>query len=727
MGRKAPAMTGGEAGPGVLQRVLRRSFLLRIALLPMAVVGLFALLFLVSNAALHTQQEAMKAVVETDLETSARLAQINSRLQKANTDVYRLITDAATGGGKELTPRIQDLAKRVEAIIVDLQEYRNSEAAAPQRETLDTFIDNLGVYNDAIGWIGSMLEIDFQTSIAFIAPYNTQVDGLSQQLSAIIADSTTKAKLRADKATEALRRVAYYFAAAAASVSILVAMFGYLSGKRQEFLYRAAREKDREVHILLDNSGQGFMSFGADMVVGAGVSRACEEMFGGNPAGRRACLLLFPGDEAARSLMRTVVAKAAAEPNALRRSMLLSLLPTEVSVRGKTLAVEYRPLDTGRIMLVATDVSEARALALQVEQQRQRQEMIVAVITEGADVRSAIADFRHFIRDETAAAKGAAAVGTELIERIFREVHTFKGTFGQFSFRHLPDALHRLETTLQAQREAATPPSAAQVRAILAEADCLAHLEADLAGLRQALGADVVDGEGVITLSAAAFRQLEDLARTAAARDPEARPLLHHLTTLRQTPLKTALADFDRLIQRVAERCEKEVAPLEINGDDVFVEPDSHMSFLRSLGHVFRNAVDHGIESPDVRLAAGKDEAGHIRVTITAGRDGSIAIAIADDGAGLDVEALRLRTASVAGEAGQPQLSDAELLDQIFTDGISTRAEVTDLSGRGVGLAAVRAAVHDLGGSVQVSSQPGQGTLFHFNLPGRTRSASEAA
>jgi chemotaxis protein histidine kinase CheA len=461
------------------------------------------------------------------------------------------------------------------------------------------------------------------------------------------------------------------------------------------------------------------------MVVAAEYSRACEEILGRVPAGLAADGLLFPTDGEAGALMRTVASRVLAEANPDKRGVYLSLLPDEVALGNRVLEVEYKALDDA-IMLVLTDVTEARTLAHQVERERKRLEMIVAAVGDGRDFFDAVEGFRRFMSKEIDGLVASGAPAAAILADIYRQVHTFKGAFNQFSFHYLPTALHELEGRLQGLRDGEGPPALASVRRAVAEANCSGWLEIDLATIRDVLGDRFIKDRGVVTLSIADFRRLEDLAGSLAALAPEARDLLERLAALRKVSLRHALDEFDPLVQRVAERCGKTVAPLVVEGDDVLVDPDRYQPLLRALGHIFRNAVDHGIEEPESRLAAGKDEMGHIRGSIV-DRGGAVRLEIADDGAGLDLARLRRRAAALWGEEFAAGLADAEVADLVFCDGMSTSDGVSQLSGRGVGLAAVRAAVDALGGTVAVASEPGRGVRFIFDLPQPTTSSAEAA
>ena len=145
---------------------------------------------------------------------------------------------------------------------------------------------------------------------------------------------------------------------------------------------------------------------------------------------------------------------------------------------------------------------------------------------------------------------------------------------------------------------------------------------------------------------------------------------------------------------------------------DVRVNVAQLEPFMDSLVHVARNAIDHGLEPAAVRAQLGKQSIGTVSVDARVEADRFI-VALADDGAGIAWE----RVASKARALGLPAESHADLEAALFTDGFSTRDSVTSLSGRGVGLAAVKAAVCALGGHIAVASAPGHGTTFRFELP----------
>ncbi|UPV99474.1 Hpt domain-containing protein [Halorussus gelatinilyticus] len=200
--------------------------------------------------------------------------------------------------------------------------------------------------------------------------------------------------------------------------------------------------------------------------------------------------------------------------------------------------------------------------------------------------------------------------------------------------------------------------------------------------------------------------------------------LLRVLTKYRRTvmdvrlmPLETAIETIPRTVRDVARSQGKEV---ELAVSDADVELDrSIVDRLRDpLVHLARNAVDHGIESPDEREAAGKPRAG--TVEISAERVGDeVVVELADDGRGVEPEAVRERAVEngVCSRAEADRLSDDETYDLLFEPGLTTAEEVTDVSGRGVGMDVVNRTVADLNGSVSVESEPGYGTTVRLRVP----------
>jgi two-component system sensor histidine kinase and response regulator WspE len=185
----------------------------------------------------------------------------------------------------------------------------------------------------------------------------------------------------------------------------------------------------------------------------------------------------------------------------------------------------------------------------------------------------------------------------------------------------------------------------------------------------------------------------------------------------RLRPFGDGIQAYPRMVRDLAHSLGKQVR-LEIVGEATQVDRDILLRLDAPLGHLLRNAVDHGIESPDQRRAAGKDAEGVVRLEARHSA-GALHIIVSDDGGGVDLHRIRdtVRTRKLFDAEATSKLSDAELLEFLFLPGFSLKETVTEISGRGVGLDVVQDMVRRVRGTVRVSSEPHKGTRFLLELP----------
>lgn len=489
---------------------------------------------------------------------------------------------------------------------------------------------------------------------------------------------------------------------------------------------KAALLGQRRVRDLLNNSGEGFLSFGADLVIDPEVSRACESMFGASPAGLDAAEVLAGKDPASANLFREIVGAVQGESDPVIRESMLSLLPREIEREAMLLKADYKLLEDGRFMAVLTDITEERRLEVLLQNERRRLEFIVIAVSDPRSFFEASDAFRGFLANGLRRMLSEEGMSPPLMaRRICREIHTYKGLLGQFCFLATPTLLHTIETSLSrlmSRGEALMPQDIAEV--VLLH-DLQVAFDADLAVLADALGDEFIRNGKSFVLSGDQTARLENLAGRLLRGDAVdvntagIRTVLNEILALRKVTFKTVLMDFDGLVKRTAARLEKDVGPIEVSGGDaLWIDPQPYQAFIHALVHVFRNAVVHGLEAPEGRWSAGKVENGKITCHVDV-EDGGVRLSIADDGAGIDLDALRRRAVAVGIHSDEDvqRIPDEEVVRLIFHDSMSTSECATEFAGRGVGLAAVLEETHKLGGEVDVTSAAGHGTRFEFSLP----------
>ncbi len=216
---------------------------------------------------------------------------------------------------------------------------------------------------------------------------------------------------------------------------------------------------------------------------------------------------------------------------------------------------------------------------------------------------------------------------------------------------------------------------------------------------------------------ASLMKQVEDFESFARRNEDLSGRLHHEVIVSRMRPLADGIRGFPRLVRDVARTLGKQVR-WEVRGEQTGVDRDILDKLEAPLSHLIRNALDHGLEPPAERESAGKPPIGTIRLEARH-RAGMLHITLTDDGRGIDVERLRAKAVSRGLVARQvaDQLTELELLEFLFLPGFSTKEEVTELSGRGVGLDVVQSMVKAVGGTVRVATQPGRQTVFTLQLP----------
>jgi two-component system chemotaxis sensor kinase CheA len=259
---------------------------------------------------------------------------------------------------------------------------------------------------------------------------------------------------------------------------------------------------------------------------------------------------------------------------------------------------------------------------------------------------------------------------------------------------------------------APAPPAAAtgaevnSIRVAIEKIDELLNVVGEVVITHSMLGQLARDFEGV---------NADRLRSGLAQLESNVRELQESVMRVRMLPVGSVFSRFPRLVRDLSTRLGKQIR-LQLSGEQTELDKTVLEKIGDPLVHLVRNSVDHGIESPAERLAAGKPAEGLIHLDAFH-KGGTINIVIRDDGRGLDRDRLVQKARSRGLISPDAVLSDAEAWELIFMPGFSTAEQTTDLSGRGVGMDVVRRNIKELGGNVALASAPGKGTTTTITLP----------
>lgn len=458
---------------------------------------------------------------------------------------------------------------------------------------------------------------------------------------------------------------------------------------------RDIARRNHDMKLVLDNVGEGFLVVDSEGRIAREHSAILSRWFG----------MLTPGQligdyfshvDANMAAMLAMGIEAIHE-GFMPLEVLIEQLPKSITQADRRYACEYHPVMRGetveQLVIVIADVTvefeRARA-------ERSQRDLIAAVSHLIAD-RSGFIDFLHEAGGLIGRIVYADAVDVDDVDKVavMRDLHTLKGITAIFGISSVSEYCHTLED--QAKDLGDLPTQ--EARLVLGR-----MWEA----LRQQLAPFRGSSKAFIELSREEYNSLAMALQTRAS---HAR-LLAMLEHLSQEPVRPRLERLGEHAISLVKRLGKCDLKLDLDGTTLRLPHEPWSRLWPTLVHLVRNSVDHGLETTGERIAAGKSAAA--RLTLSAHQhNGIMTLVIADDGRGIDWERLRTKAAT----AGLRVETQEDLVAALFADGVSTRTEVSDTSGRGIGLAAVREVVTSLGGAIRVTSTLGVGTRFQIEIP----------
>lgn len=484
----------------------------------------------------------------------------------------------------------------------------------------------------------------------------------------------------------------------------------------------ALEEKNNHLKNIMDNVGQGILTFGEDLIIYEECSIQCNKVFDKNPGGRKLSELLYEEAEE-QEFMNVLLTKIANEEDDDKIELYIQLLPEEVKIKNRNVSLKYKVVKNIKaehsraIMVILTDITEKRRLEKKMQKEQGILKMVVKAVVNINDFLSCIEEYEKFSNYGINNILESNESLNDIVIEIFRNVHNFKGNFSQYDVNNVVSKLHEMENYLSTLKEENIKIDKEELKNNIKEYDMLNWIQEDTDILKTYLGEDFFNKKDLITVDKSILINVEKKMLNLLPYD-EFMLLLPYVRSLRYKSFKELLASYPGYVEKLAERLQKDVAPIVIDGDDILVDQEYYRDFTKSLVHVFRNCMDHGIETAEERVLSGKSEIGTIKCEVK-GDESNIIVRISDDGRGMDIEKIRHKVIKngIIGENEAYNLSDEEILSVIFVQEFSLSEEVTDISGRGIGLYSVNEEIKKLNGSIEVKNNPGKGAEFIFTVP----------
>lgn len=447
----------------------------------------------------------------------------------------------------------------------------------------------------------------------------------------------------------------------------------------------AARNKD--MRMLLDAVEQGFFTVDAYGEMSEERSAAVEALLG--PTDGRTSLAEVVRQHDGKAADWLALGLEDAFGGIMPIETTLDQLPDRIKANGLTLSLDYTPVtNEGEVTAIAVVVSDVSA---EVEKERLEAEMreMMEMIDRISRDRIGFLEFFQEAEANIEALKQRDSLELQIVKR---KVHTLKGNAAIFGINRVAEACHELEDYIAEFDRMPEDPLWTRLFG------CWASTRGNLRRISS-------DENTELSLDGDEYKALLLGILNAESKDV----LATRVAAWKLEPTRRRLERIAEQTRQLASRLNKGGVRVEIEDGGLRTDPETWSDFWSSIVHVVRNAVDHGLEERDARVNAGKSEAGTVRLK-TALAESAYVISVTDDGRGINWNKIR----SIAEQRGLPATTQNDLVDAIFADGLSTSESVSDISGRGVGMAAVKAACEALGGRIEIDTEEGRGTRFRF-------------
>ncbi len=474
------------------------------------------------------------------------------------------------------------------------------------------------------------------------------------------------------------------------------------------------RQKNNDIQAMLSNMPQGLFTVQEGGAIHPEYSAFLESIFETeNIAERDAGELLFTGAKigsdalnSAKEAMFAIIGEDEMNFD-FNASLLVEEYSIDIGDTTKVLALDWNPIVeediVNKLMVSVRDVTILRQMESEAEEQKRQLDIISQLLNLPADKYLGFEESSaKYVQANREAVESTDKRDQDVIALLFRNMHTIKGNCRTFGFTHLSNVVHEVESTYSAMK--ASLEGDWDKAQLLSELDEVETALAEYAHVyRKVLGRGEDSGrrQDGFWMNSSAMQQIHEFVDTS-----QMAKLKVFLEKLQSKTVQQALVDIISSLSSIANQLDKEAPDVTVEAEGVAIKSAGYALMSDVFAHVLRNSVDHGLELPEERLGLGKPEQGKIDIHASV-NDAMLDISVKDDGRGINLDALFKKGVELGRWQDGDSPSREDIAELIFASGVSTKEAVTSISGRGVGMDAVKQFLVEKGGKVTIKLDEG--------------------
>ncbi len=500
---------------------------------------------------------------------------------------------------------------------------------------------------------------------------------------------------------------------------------GYYSIQHDITATKIIKKLNHKINDIMDNIDEAIVIFDKDFSVQKGYSKQCLTLFGDQNEfeSKTIDMTLYPIDTKEKKLFQRCSENIFSTDDQSKIEMLLTLFPKEITLDdNRIVSAEYKWLEHNYIMGIFTDISNSKQLEQELSNKESNIHKVIAVARDKEDFLELLKDFEHYLVD----LYSTEEIEIEKYKIVLKSLHTYKGLLAQYEMNKTVSVIHDLESSIKDilyNYENDNIYNSLPLIDLINVSKIKEIYHDEFAELKDFLGVQFFEESKKAhkndLVKDLKFKLAQMIDNDVMIDKIVLQNILNIVIHIEDENINHYLTNYNLMIEKLANKLGKKLKGtcVETYGKDIYVPP-KYKKFLKSLVHVYKNCIDHGIETPEERLANNKEEEGTILTTVRL-EDDYLVLTIKDNGKGIDHLKIseKILEMQLLNEKELNKLSENEINMMIFKSDVSTTEKVSEISGRGVGMPAVLDELTKLDGQLDINTDLGEGTEFIFKLP----------